>query len=302
LNAAEEPAEEDERVLLCFHGGGYTELSAYPEDVTSVISKGLLEALEDKGIRRAFSVEYRLSKGDPYEPAHPFPTALLDALSGYYYLVQECGFKPKNIIIEGDSAGGNLALALTRYLCATAGTIPELPGPPGATILLSPWTDLSGSHDIPGSSVRTFYESDYLGYPLPESQMQPNIDPERFMYQIRAFTGPHGLGAASFNEYISPASKRLHAPKSLFRFSGASNDVSSDSPTLWPPTFIAGGGAELLLDQIRTLKERMVEGGVDLEYFEAPDGTHDWVAYKWFEPERSETLAAIAAWFGKQQH
>lgn len=65
--------------------------------------------------KRAFSLDYRLCV-----PGRPeigsFPAPLLDALAGYRYLVRECNFDPENIIVAGDSAGGNLGLALCRYL------------------------------------------------------------------------------------------------------------------------------------------------------------------------------------------
>jgi acetyl esterase/lipase len=290
FDAANEPAGENEKIVYCLHGGAYTHLSAFPGDITAVIAKGLLKALKRKGVIRIFSAEYRLSKGAPHKPAHPFPTALLDALSGYYYLVHERGFKPENIIIEGDSAGGNLTLALTRYLCTNATTVPGLPGPSGGIILLSPWSDLSGSHDSTGSSALTLHASDYLSYPSSEPPLHPKIGPEFLGYHIRSFLGPHGIDGAQHNEYISPASKHLSTTDSLFRFS---NGVS------WPTTFLTAGAAELLWDQVRTLKDRMKENGVDIEYVEKPDATHDWVSFEWFEPERSETLGEISAWSDK---
>ncbi len=174
----------------------------------------------------------------------------------------------------------------------SADSIPDLLSPPGALILLSPWSDISGSHDTPQSSERTLHATDFLSYP--SSRPGNGLTPE-FSYQQGAFTGPHGVGAAYFNEYISPASKFLSAPSSVFRF----NESDSASGTIWPPTFVTAGGGELLLDQIRTLKERMVRSGVDVEYLEVADAMHDWVAYEWFEPERTKTLAAIRAWADK---
>lgn len=61
---------------------------------------------------RATGVNYRKS----IYPDAAFPGNLLDALSGYLYLVNELGFEPQNVIAMGDSAGGNTALGLARYL------------------------------------------------------------------------------------------------------------------------------------------------------------------------------------------
>ena len=52
--------------------------------------------------------------------------ALIDALAGYNYLVNTVGFHPTRIILEGDSAGGNLALALTRYLLEHRNPVSDL--------------------------------------------------------------------------------------------------------------------------------------------------------------------------------
>ena len=51
---------------------------------------------------KIFSVEYRLAE------KYPFPTGLFDTISAYAFLVEKAGYDPKQIIIEGDSAGGKL--------------------------------------------------------------------------------------------------------------------------------------------------------------------------------------------------
>jgi hypothetical protein len=103
----------------------------------------------------------------------------------------------------------------------------------------------------------------------------------------RFFAGAHGIGIADTNEYISPASKLLPVKPS---FVG------------WPRTMIICGGAEVLADSIRMLKDRMCEqmgegiGPGNVLYVEAPDAVHDYIGFDWHEPERSETLQAVAAW------
>ena len=42
------------------------------------------------------------------DTAHPAPA--LDALAAYVRLTDKLGFEPRNIIVMGDSAGGNLSL------------------------------------------------------------------------------------------------------------------------------------------------------------------------------------------------
>lgn len=177
-------ATKGEKVVYHLHGGAYWIGTAHEKDVTSAVNVQLLKALDglytervraaDRGnlvkpehgkepppsphppqggpapsvstgghCKRSFSLDYRLCV-----PGRPeigsYPAALLDALAGYRYLVGECGFEPENIVVAGDSAGGNLALALCRYLRDEG-----LDGMPGAMLLLSPWSDTSRSHSGP---------------------------------------------------------------------------------------------------------------------------------------------------------
>jgi acetyl esterase/lipase len=97
-----------EKVLYSLHGGSYTEMSAHPKDPTASIARGILEHC--KSFQRAFSIEYRLSSTAPYASTNPFPAALMDALAGYNHLVNNVGFDPSDIVVEGDSAGGHLHL------------------------------------------------------------------------------------------------------------------------------------------------------------------------------------------------
>ncbi|KAG5634777.1 hypothetical protein H0H81_000802 [Sphagnurus paluster] len=271
VGAAPSPGE---KVLYHLHGGGYIRLSAHPSDPTATIARGILQYADS--IQRSFSIEYRLSSHKPFVVENPFPAALLDALAGYNYLVNVVGYDPKNIIVAGDSAGGNLAHALTRYLVehqvaeTTDPNFTPLPAPPGGLLLLSPWCDLSTSHEGPSASSHQFTKSDYL-----------SVD-GGMNYAKDAFLGPLGMGAAVRNPYVSPASLD---PAMVIDFKG------------FPRTLIVSGGAEILYDQIATLRDKMIKDlGDELTYHEAKDGIHDYLVFQWHEPERSQTLKAIAEW------
>lgn len=132
-------------------GGGYVVGSAHPEGgLIGSISQGLLEYCTRIG--RVFGGQYRLCSAKPFAPANPFPAALLDALSSYHYLVHTAKFKPENIIVSGDSAGGHLAFTLVRYL-ATVKFV-DLPVP-GGLILQSPTCEWAVTHIGPESSWET---------------------------------------------------------------------------------------------------------------------------------------------------
>ncbi|KAI5118199.1 hypothetical protein M0805_005553 [Coniferiporia weirii] len=262
-----------EKVFYFLHGGAYVALSAHPHSTTSNIPRALLRACP--AATRSFAIEYRLSSVQPDPPAGAFPAALLDALAGYAYLVGPAGYAPTQVVLVGDSAGGNLALALTRYLVEYAGSdaVPGLPPAPGALILLSPWADMSGSHYAPGSSVFTNRRSDYI------AGMR-----ERGAYAVDAppsFIAPFGADFVRTTPYVSPACATL-------------KDVSFSG---FPRTFVAAGDAEVLLDQIRELQSRMKTGMGEekVVYYEARDAFHDYLCFgKAVGPESGETLKAIA--------
>ncbi|KIY43802.1 alpha/beta-hydrolase [Fistulina hepatica ATCC 64428] len=258
----ETPSHPDERVVLHLHGGGFCRMSARLSDISTAIGRGLIAHCDS--VHRVFSVEYRLSSAPPLQSRHPFPAAILDCLAGYNYLVRTAGFSPEQIIIEGNSAGGSLALALTRFLVKYRDD-PDVPNPPGGLLVLSPWVDLGYSHS-PAHSTPDYVQED------------EDIDCCR-----RAYTGPLGIGAAQFNEYISPASRN---PAVSVSFAG------------FPSTFIVAGGAEMLLSQVHTLRDKM---RVDLgpgavQYYEAEDGVHDYLVVPDFARQSSATLQGISKW------
>ena len=80
------------------------------------------------------SLDYRLA------PEYTFPSALEDAVDGWNYLLN-LGYKPDNIIIVGDSAGGNLALSLSLKLRDDGSKMPA------GIICVSPWADLAEEGD-----------------------------------------------------------------------------------------------------------------------------------------------------------
>ncbi|KAL1921233.1 uncharacterized protein VTP21DRAFT_10949 [Calcarisporiella thermophila] len=144
-----------EKIVLYFHGGAYYLMSAKTHrELVSRVSKATG--------RRVFSVDYRLS------PENPFPSALQDAVRSFFYLIDTKGgpgFKPQNITVMGDSAGGNLALTMMLYLRDQGFPLPE------ACVLFSPWVDLSMSFP----SWDTNSEYDYLPKPKPDDPLNPMI-------------------------------------------------------------------------------------------------------------------------------
>ncbi len=120
-------AANPEKVIMYVHGGGY--VSGSCNDHRGLIAK----FSKYTGIQNLL-YEYRLA------PEHPFPAALDDSVKVYKWLLIE-GYKPENIIIAGESAGGGLCLAI--LLALKEQSIPM----PVAAVAISPWTDLTCSSD-----------------------------------------------------------------------------------------------------------------------------------------------------------
>jgi acetyl esterase len=99
------PIGDDRLGLLVYlHGGGWVVGDLVTHDSTC-------RALAAESGHAVLSVDYRLA------PEHPFPAAYDDALASTrwaYEHAQELGCDPDKLAIGGDSAGGNLAAAVTQ--------------------------------------------------------------------------------------------------------------------------------------------------------------------------------------------
>jgi acetyl esterase/lipase len=126
-------AASRDAVVLWFHGGWY--VIGSPRT-----SAGLSGDLARRIGAKVVSVDYRLA------PEHPYPAALQDARAAYQGLL-DSGADSRAIAIVGESAGGGLAAALVASL-AEAGL-----AQPAATVLISPWTDLTLSGETMTSLV-----------------------------------------------------------------------------------------------------------------------------------------------------
>ena len=76
----------------------------------------------------------------PLAPEHPYPAALEDVYATYRLLLSK-GYRPADIVLAGDSAGGGLALALALKLKQ------ENRSQPAGLMLLSPFVDNTLSGD-----------------------------------------------------------------------------------------------------------------------------------------------------------
>jgi epsilon-lactone hydrolase len=119
------PGSDPARVLMFFHGGGYCS-GSIKSHRRMVTEAGRAAAM------RTLAVGYQLA------PEHPFPAAHEDAMTAWRFLRAQ-GIAAEHIAVGGDSAGGNLTIALINRLRASGET------QPACAWLVSPWTDLTMS-------------------------------------------------------------------------------------------------------------------------------------------------------------
>lgn len=126
------------QVLLFTHGGGFAlgspashrKLAAHVAKVLGAVS---------------FVPDYRRA------PEHQHPAQVEDGVAVFEALVSS-GIEPKNITTVGDSAGGNLAIAIPLALREQGKPVP------GHVIAFSPWVDMERG----GQTLTTNQETDAL--------------------------------------------------------------------------------------------------------------------------------------------
>lgn len=116
------------RILFYIHGGGFTAGSA-------AAYRGLSSHLSASTGCRVLAVDYR------WAPEEPFPAALDDCVVGYHWLVTAGSAAPHNVVLAGDSAGGNLVVAMLLALKQGGDALPA------AGVCVSPIFDLALTGD-----------------------------------------------------------------------------------------------------------------------------------------------------------
>lgn len=118
-----------DRAIFFVHGGAF--MIGSPG-----IYRHLASRLSAAARCRVFSVDYRLA------PEHPFPVGLNDVLAAWDWLTA-AKLEASQVVIAGDSAGGNLTLAMLMMLRDSRRPLPA------ALVTMAPWIDLTMS----GASV-----------------------------------------------------------------------------------------------------------------------------------------------------
>jgi epsilon-lactone hydrolase len=173
-----------EHVLLYIHGGGWSYGWMHPH-------RQMVAHLAHMMGIRALAVDYRLA------PEYPFPAGLDDCVTAYRWLLKQ-GIAPQNIVIAGDSAGGNLTLTTLLKLKQDGDPLPA------AAACLSPATNLTNRTEFFKDTYDALLhpkatEAYRLGYIGSNDPLNPLISP--------AFGDLHGfpplLIHAAEDEFLS---------------------------------------------------------------------------------------------------
>ncbi|KAI9640171.1 hypothetical protein NHQ30_011408 [Ciborinia camelliae] len=217
-------------VILHFHGGAYVIGNGRKNDA-GFAAKMLLANTTASYI---FCPQYRLASS----AAGKFPAALQDAITSFHHLIEDLHIPAHNIVISGDSAGGNLVLALLRYLNDHPST--GLPNP-GCAWLWSPWVD-PASTIIEGIFHRSPHAAtDYL-------------DEGFGLWGATSFAPAENTGVTLNDPYISFLGNAFRTPT---------------------PLFFSAGECEVLFHDVRRACEEFVERGNKAEVQVERNAPHD---------------------------
>ena len=190
-------------------------------------------------------------------PEYKYPVQLDEAEDIWNELTVIQGYRPENIIIGGDSSGGNLALALLLKIRDKGKKMP------GGAFLLSPWTDMTMSGK---SYIRNYQKDVEIGErkaALTEEKRKMLMDSD-----IYSFIGD----ADRKSPYLSP----LFASYEGF-----------------PPMFFAVGESEMLLDDTLGVVKKLEKADIPVICDRKLDMFHSYVLYKNMMPESKESFIKI---------
>jgi monoterpene epsilon-lactone hydrolase len=159
------------QIILYFFGGGH--ITGSPDEDLAITAR-----IAHFSGRKVCVPAYRLA------PENPYPAALEDAVAVYQALLRE--YCARSLALSGESAGGNLSLALIG--AAAARGLPL----PAATALLSPWSDLTHS----GDTIRTL------------DGIDPTLDLDhQLSHMARAYAGGRPLASPDISPLFADVAK-----------------------------------------------------------------------------------------------
>jgi acetyl esterase/lipase len=217
-------AKEPQPAILAIHGGGFV-------SGTVEICGGLNAETALTTSRPVFAVDYRLA------PEHPFPAAVEDSFAALKYLSEhaaELNIDPKRICVQGESAGGGIAVGIVLMARDR-----ELSPPVAKLIAVNPELDDRTCHPA---------DIEFLKY--------TTWTPHHNQLAWKAYVGDEKAGKveADVSPYAAPA--RAKSYKGL------------------PSTYVDVGTLDLFRDENLEFVRRLMEDNVDVEFHLWPGVPH----------------------------
>jgi len=234
---------EPKKVIYFMHGG------AYITGLLSVYEKYWYPFCNLRDDIEIVLLDYSVA------PEHKYPTQLNEAIDVWFELTKT--IKQENIIVGGDSAGGNLSLILINKLQKEYGILPK------AGIFFSPWTDMT----LSGKSIYDNYTKDVLSgdydHPLTKENYEIYKNSEIFCF----------IGDADRKDpYISPV---------------------FDDYKIFPKSLFFVGGNEMILDDTLRVVDKIKQNGNDVTLINKEEMFHVYPIFASFAPEGKEALKII---------
>lgn len=224
-------------IILYCHGGGYSTGS-------SLYARTLTTKLASSTSMDVLCFDYRLA------PEHPYPASMEDAMAAWNYLML-LGYGARDVIVAGDSAGGNMALSLVLKLKEQKRILPR------GLVLMSPWTDLTSS----GRTHKT------------KAELDPVLDAEYLERMIGNYIpGYRKQGEDAKAEETALSERSEKERQTLASALQEMPDLKDPliSPLFgdfsgFPPTYIQVGENEILLSDSLLLHKKLVQENISVK-------------------------------------
>ncbi len=237
----------ERRVVYYLHGGAYVLglLSLY-----RMLAESFYQAA---GGCEIILLDYRCA------PEYQYPTQLEEALDVWEELTERQGYQAKQIVVGGDSAGGNLTLAMLLRLRDAGKALPR------AAFCISPWADMTGN----GKSFQENYGKDVM-FGDPGETLTKERKERLLNGRLYSFVG----AADRYDPYVSPVYGDYRG---------------------FPPMYFTAGGNEMLLSDTLTIVEKLKQCGVPVGCDIQPGMFHIYALAARLVPEGTASFRKILA-------
>jgi monoterpene epsilon-lactone hydrolase len=262
------PNADKSKVMLYIHGGAFLAGSLNSHRPLSC------EITKRSGVC-ILAVDYRLA------PEHPFPAGLDDCFDVYDWLLEngpDGKSKPESIFIGGDSAGGNLSLALLLKIKKINLRMPD------ACITFSPVVDFDGK----GASISSLDGVD------PVLNKKALIKGLPLVYLF----GRDILKISKSKIKNAPILLKVLLNKKKLMRNPLVSPIYGDLTGL-PPIMIHMGEYELLRDDATSFAEKARRQGVDITLKVWPQMVHVFIAFLGYVPEAEQCYDEMADFIRK---